>query len=219
MAVTDYPPLSRSRERGQVLPLLVILLALAVAAAVVVTEIGVAAIERARAQGAADAAALAGAASGEPAAHDVARANGAEVIAYIEVGAKVEVEIRYRRAVAIATAEATSSSDAAGGGDRQGLAPAMVAALARADDLLGRSVPVTSGYRSRSEQEALWQGRDENPYPVAPPGTSNHEVGLAIDVPEAFVSTFLVVAREAGLCQPLPQSDPVHFEPCPPTPP
>lgn len=190
MSVTDDPPMARSRQRGQVLPLLLIVLALAAAAGVVVVEIGVAAIEQARAQAAADAAALAGAASGEPAAHDVARANGAEVVAYVEAGAVVEVEIRYRRATAIATAEATARPDAPGGGDRHGLAPAMVAALARADDLLGRPVPVAS-----------------------------HETGLAIDVPAAFVPTFLVVAREAGLCQPLPQSDPVHFEPCPPTPP
>ena len=63
------------------------------------------------------------------------------------------------------------------------LAPAMLAALDRADHLLGRSVPVVSGYRSRAEQEALWNRRSPIPQAVAPPGTSLHEVGLAIDVP------------------------------------
>ena len=56
-----------------------------------------------------------------------------------------------------------------------------------------------------------------NPYPVAPPGTSLHESGLAVDVPLGFVPTLLAVAADAGLCQPLPETDPVHFEPCPPS--
>ena len=53
------------RERGQVVPLLLVVLALAVAAALLLVAIGAAAARRARAQAAADAAALAGAAVGE----------------------------------------------------------------------------------------------------------------------------------------------------------
>jgi hypothetical protein len=41
---------------------------------------------------------------------------------------------------------------------------------------------------------------------------------MAVDVQRAFVDELLTVAREAGLCQPLPESDPVHFEPCPTSP-
>jgi hypothetical protein len=43
---------------------------------------------------------------------------------------------------------------------------------------------VTSTIRSRQEQEQLYQKylRGESRYPVAPPGTSLHELGLAIDL-------------------------------------
>ena len=41
---------------------------------------------------------------------------------------------------------------------------------------------VTSVYRSKSEQIKLWNNRATNPYPVAPPGTSKHEHGLAWDM-------------------------------------
>jgi uncharacterized protein YcbK (DUF882 family) len=216
------PPTVPAHERGQALPLLAIVLVLAAAAAAAVGAVGVAATEDARAQTAADAAALAGAAGGPAAAQSVAAANGAEVVGYRDLGATVEVEVRYRRATAIATAEAAGLPAATGagpGGDRAGLAPAIVAALARADALLGHSVPVVSGYRTAAEQESLWNRRTTNPYPVARPGTSLHEAGLAIDVPASFVAELLTVAGDAGLCQPLPNSDPVHFEPCPPNPP
>jgi D-alanyl-D-alanine carboxypeptidase len=99
-------------------------------------------------------------------------------------------------------------------GARAGLAPAMLAALARADRLLGRPVTVVSGMRTRSQQEALWGRRATNPYPVARPGTSDHERGLAIDVPRAGVVDLRRVARAAGLCQPLPTTDPIHFVVC-----
>lgn len=41
---------------------------------------------------------------------------------------------------------------------------------------------VTSVYRSRTEQLKLWNNRHRNPYPVAPPGRSLHEYGLAWDM-------------------------------------
>jgi LAS superfamily LD-carboxypeptidase LdcB len=90
----------------------------------------------------------------------------------------------------------------------------MLAALARADGLMGRPVPVVSGLRTRAEQQALWDRRHTNPYPVARPGTSDHERGLAVDVARADVPSLLAVAAAAGLCQPLPDSDPVHFVVC-----
>jgi hypothetical protein len=206
-----------STERGQVVPLLLVVLALATAAAVIVAQIAGAALERSRAQTAADAAALAGAAAGDDAARAAATANDAEVTRYRDDGESVEVDVAHRRARARATAEAAGVPAPVGGGDREGLAPVMLAALARADALLGRPVPVASGHRSRAEQEALWAGRASNPFPVARPGTSLHELGLAVDVPSALVDDLLVVAGDAGLCRPLPESDPIHFEPCPPT--
>lgn len=97
---------------------------------------------------------------------------------------------------------------------RARLAPEMLAALSRADALLGAAVPIASGYRSREQQQSLWDRRASNPYPVARPGTSHHEQGRAVDVPRGFVPRLLTVAAAAGLCQPMPESDPVHFEVC-----
>jgi hypothetical protein len=211
-------PDARRPERGQVVPLLLLVLALASASAVVVTRVAVAASARTRAQTAADAAALAGAVAGPEAAEAIAEANGSRLEAYQTIGTEVQVTALAGEARATAVAAGLPAGPD-GGGARAGLAPAMLAALDRADHLLGRSVPVVSGYRSRAEQEALWNRRSQIPYAVAPPGTSLHEVGLAIDVPIAEVPTLLRVAAMAGLCQPLPQTDPVHFEPCPPTPP
>lgn len=41
---------------------------------------------------------------------------------------------------------------------------------------------ITSVRRSRTEQLRLWNNRANNPYPVAPPGQSLHEYGLAWDM-------------------------------------
>jgi uncharacterized protein YcbK (DUF882 family) len=94
------------------------------------------------------------------------------------------------------------------------LAPALQVALGRAEALLGRPVPITSGYRSPADQARLWAQRALNPYPVARPGTSAHERGVAVDVPRSFVPVLLTVAGQAGLCHPYPVADPVHFELC-----
>lgn len=44
------------------------------------------------------------------------------------------------------------------------------------------NLTVTSVRRSRTEQLRLWNTRHRNPYPVAPPGRSLHEYGLAWDM-------------------------------------
>ncbi len=178
--------------------------------------------DRARASTAADAAALAGAADGERAAHQVARANGADLLEIERTGDEVVVQVRVGDVEAYARARATrrpqtlgaAGPGAGAGGRRAGLAPAMLAALARADGLLGRRVTVISGLRSRAQQEALWEGRATNPYPVARPGTSDHERGLAVDVPRQDVPELRPIADAAGLCQPLPATDPIHFIVC-----
>ena len=46
----------------------------------------------------------------------------------------------------------------------------------------GLSVVVTSSRRSFAQQATLYASRYSNPYPVARPGTSKHERGLAFDV-------------------------------------
>ncbi len=205
-----------ARDRGQVAPFAALLLVLAGVVALLLGDLGEAAVLRTRARTAADAAALAGAADGRAAAEAVADANGAALSSFTTDGAYTTVEVRVGEARATARAERIAAgSTGTGGGDREGLAPAMLAALARADELLGRPVPVVSGYRSAEEQAALWARRATNPYPVARPGHSMHEQGLAIDAPFSFVDRLVAVASAAGLCRPLPTSDPVHFELCP----
>jgi uncharacterized membrane protein len=206
-------------DEGQLAPLYAVVLLVACGAIVLLGHLGQLAHRRAQARTAADAAALAGAASDRTSAAEVASSNGAVLEDFTKNGSDVEVRVRVgtTHATAKARREAPASAVVAGGGDRRGLAPAMVAALSRADALLGRAVPVVSGYRSPAEQQSLWNARDTNPFPVAAPGTSAHERGMAIDVPLSFVPALRAVAAGAGLCQPLPQADPIHFEPCRPT--
>lgn len=209
-------------DRGQVVPLAAAMVALCCVALLALVPMAGALDDRARARTAADAAALAGAADGEGAAREVAAANGADLLEIERDGDEVVVKVRVGDVAAYARARATRRPvDVGGGGPtggaggrRAGLAPAMLAALARADGLLGRPVTVVSGLRTRSQQAALWEHRATNPYPVARPGTSDHERGLAVDVPRSEVEDVRRVARRAGLCQPLPATDPIHFIVC-----
>jgi hypothetical protein len=206
-------------DRGQATVLVVGSLALVAVMALGLAHAGRAVTDRAQARTAADAAALAGAADGEDAARSLASANGAELVAYLREGDEVIVKVSVDGAVAHGRARRTMVAVAdgpfpGGSGKRAGLAPAMAAALARADELLGEPVPIASGVRSGEQQQALWDGRASNPYPVAKPGSSRHEQGLAVDVPRGFVPRLLSVAAEAGLCHPLPRTDPVHFVVC-----
>jgi D-alanyl-D-alanine carboxypeptidase len=203
-------------------PLAAAMVALCCMALLALVPVAGALDDRARARTAADAAALAGAADGELAARQVAKANGADLLAMEGADDEVVVHVRVGDVEAYARARATRRPGGGGtggvaagvGGRRAGLAPAMLAALARADGLLGHPVAVVSGLRTRSQQEALWEARATNPYPVARPGTSDHERGLAIDVPRSDVPELRRVAPAAGLCQPLPATDPVHFIVC-----
>jgi D-alanyl-D-alanine carboxypeptidase/Putative Flp pilus-assembly TadE/G-like len=209
-------------DDGQIVPLAAALVGLCCVALLALAPVARALDDRARARTAADAAALAGAADGERTAREVASANGADLLEIDRDGDEVVVQVRVGEVEAYARARATrhpvdvGARGTAGGsgGRRAGLAPTMLAALARADGLLGHPVTVVSGLRSRSQQEALWERRATNPYPVARPGTSDHERGLAIDVPRVEVGDLRRVARAAGLCQPLPVTDPIHFIVC-----
>lgn len=207
---------SRS-ERGSILPFVALAMVLAGASMVLLARVGGAATARAGARNAADAAALAGAAEGRAAAVALAEANGAELLSYQDIGLDTLVRVRLGPAEASGRARRTGARPGEGGsssGSTTGLAPAMKAALARAEQLLGQPVPITSGFRSSEEQAALYANRANNPYPVAAPGTSMHERGLAVDVPADFVPRLLAVASRAGLCHPYPVDDPIHFEVC-----
>jgi hypothetical protein len=178
-------------------------------------RLGAEANAKAKAQLAADAAALAGAADGEDAARALAKANGAKVLDVDVDGREVQVKVRSGdvEAWARATGQAVGRDDAGTSGV-SGLVPELRVALDRAAGLLGEPVPVSSGWRSFSEQQRLWRHRGANPYPVAPPGTSAHERGRAVDVPRPFVARLARIARRVGLCHPYPDTDPVHFELC-----
>jgi len=201
-----------SGERGQALPIVLLLVALTGAALLVVGRVGARAAAAARARSAADAAALAGAAAGPEVAREVARLNGSS--ATVVSGTVGDVTVTVRVGGEEAQARAVGPGAGAGTG---GLVPELQAAITRATALLGRPIPIVSGLRTHAEQAALWARRATNPYPVAAPGTSAHERGRAIDVPRSFVPVLVRVAAAAGLCRPLPTSDPVHFEPCRPS--
>lgn len=192
-------------DRGQALPLVALQLWLIVGVVMVVVLVGERAVTRARAQTAADAAALAASSGAD--AGDLAHRNGALLE---RLDPRDEVDVVVSIGEVQAAARAGRSADAA----TRGLDPRLVGAIAAAEVLLGEPVPIVSGFRSRADQERLWAGRGANPYPVAPPGTSLHERGLAIDVPAAFADRLAVVAEAAGLCRPLPATDPVHFVLC-----
>ena len=80
---------------------------------------------------------------------------------------------------------------------------------------LGATVRVTSARRSRAQQVNLYRnfllGRSK--YPVAPPGRSKHEQGLAVDIvttPYAALYTLGPWWRTVGGTW--NSSDPIHFE-------
>ena len=207
-----------SDDHGQAVPLAAAMVAVVTIALVGLVPAAQALADRARARTAADAAALAGAVDGEHTARALARDNGAELVDFERTGDEVVVGVRLgdveARARAHVTRRPATSPGPEGSGDRAGLAPAMLAALARADGLLGYPVHVVSGLRTRAEQQDLWDRRHTNPYPVAPPGTSDHERGLAVDVPRDAAAALAAIGPLAGLCQPLPETDPVHFVVC-----
>lgn len=202
-------------QSGQVLPLVALVLVALGVTALLIGRLGGAAVARARASAAADTAALAGAVGDRSQADALATANGGRVLRFQRIDGDALVRVAVGPAEATARARPVDGGGGGGGGVED-LAPGLRAALWRAEQLLGRPVPITSGLRSRAEQAALWADRLRNPFPVAPPGTSKHERGLAVDVPSAFLPTLVPVAARAGLCRPYPTTDPVHFELCPP---
>jgi hypothetical protein len=201
-------------ERGSVTPLVAVVMVLVGVLCLGLGRLGGDANGRAKAQTAADAAALAGAVDGEDEARALAVANGAEVLRIDTDGTEVQVKVRIGDIEAWARATGRRFGAARGPSGVLGLVPELRAALERAEALLGSEVPLTSGWRSYADQERLWRRRGSNPYPVAPPGTSSHERGRAVDVPRAFVGRLRAVAGRVGLCQPFPATDPVHFELC-----
>ena len=76
---------------------------------------------------------------------------------------------------------------------------------------------VTSGRRSTAKQKALYANylAGRSPYPVAPPGSSDHEQGTAFDAsfPSAYTGVVVYLARYAGFRWGgyFSRPDPIHF--------
>lgn len=185
---------SRHAERGQVAPLVAVFMLGVGLACLGLGRLGGAAVEAARARTAADAAALAGAAGGEPAARQLAEANGATLSHFEAAGTDVRAEATTASGATVrARARRGSGTTLRTAGPRAALAPSLRAALARAEQLLGFPIPVI---------------------PPAAPWLDLHEGGLAVDVSPAVAARLAGVAGEVGLCRPYPRTHPVHFEAC-----
>lgn len=75
----------------------------------------------------------------------------------------------------------------------------------------GSEIQVSSAGRTFEEQTELWNNRANNPYPVARPGTSNHESGDAIDVSNYSDPVVRNALHNHGFRDDVP-GDPVHFD-------
>lgn len=76
----------------------------------------------------------------------------------------------------------------------------------------GITITVTSGLRSTERQQELWTGRNANDYPVAMPGNSQHEYGVAVDMiatPSEYHPVLVDVWQRLGFYW--DSSDYVHF--------
>jgi peptidoglycan hydrolase-like protein with peptidoglycan-binding domain len=81
-------------------------------------------------------------------------------------------------------------------------------ALERAIQDRGQTMQVNSAYRTIAQQMLLYNDRFNNPNPVAPPGASNHQTGLAIDIEDATGGEVYLMRYGWN---PLP-GDPPHFD-------
>ncbi len=172
-------PLQDPAWRGSVLPLVALLVVAAGGLALTLGRFGATAATHARARTAADAAALAGAAEGRRAAELAARANGATLVAYAEGGHEAEVTVAVQGVEATARAARTL-----GGAGRPLVPPALAAAVARAEQVLGE--------------------------PIARSGLSPRGVA----VPPGQAERLAPLAATTGLCPGPAEDDAVHFVVC-----
>jgi secretion/DNA translocation related TadE-like protein len=216
------------RERGSVSLVVAAAVAIAALLAALGAEVGIAAAVRTRAQTAADASALAAAqeliipSSNSPAgvASEYADRHGARLVSCecepgsSEVVVTVELPLGLpmlgqTRSVQASARAVTNSALAAGG--TEGLQPWFVTRLAC---LFGRvpGIDTISGFRTRAQQAALYRAK---PDLAAPPGHSNHEIGLAADLgyeSQAAEDAAHRAAPSCGLRFPM-SYEPWHVEP------
>lgn len=99
-----------------------------------------------------------------------------------------------------------------GGADTRNLNPAMKQALVEVENSMDAPIRFNSAFRTLEEQIDLYRKLNPIGAAVAYPGTSYHEVGLAVDVGN-HAAVVAALDADAGLklCQPLPDNDAVHF--------
>ena len=196
-----------------------------------VRDVGQASYLKARAQLAADAAALAAVAeagpygSGLPSfqARIFAEANGARLLECrcepSATAAQVEVAVGDVIARARAVMDPEKLLPAPVTFAHEGLDPRLAVAVEALVDASGGRISIGSGYRTYEEQSALWAealARYGDPEIaddwVARPGTSMHERGLAVDLEgDLALAERLVTELGLPLHSPLP-NEPWHFE-------
>lgn len=194
-------------------------------------DLGRASTARTRAQTAADAAALAavaevapfGAGRQEELAREYAEENGGRLVECRCVAGASAVQVTVALGAIEATARATLDPAMLGPGllafDGRGLHPRLAAALRSLIDATRGAVHVSSGYRSPRDQAMLWAEavrRYGSPEAaddwVAPPGSSMHERGLAVDL-TGDIPTAARTIEMLGLPLYRPLSnEPWHFE-------
>ena len=194
-----------------------------------VGQVGATISERSRAQAAADAAALAAAAEsavgggGDPS-HEAARfarLNGAVLERCLcEPGATAaQVEVSFGSASARARAAFDPERVLPAVTDGDGLHPLMTLAVERLLEAANGEVVLVSGARSAEEQASLWsQALQRHGSPeaaddwVARPGSSRHELGLAVDLGgDLELALELIERLGLPLVRPL-RHEPWHFE-------
>lgn len=91
---------------------------------------------------------------------------------------------------------------------------AVLGAAQEYKQLTGEKLRINSGLRSREDQERLYAEylqRGKTGMPVAPPGTSSHESGLAVDIQQGKGDGRAIgILKKYGLLQTV-ANDPVHF--------
>jgi hypothetical protein len=210
-------------------------LVLSLLCATVVVALGHASSGRARAQTAADAAALAavyesgpyGSADPEPSARKYARLNGARLTQCdcVAGASEMEVEVVFddftARARAIIEVDKLAPASLApiGSATTKHLKAKMRRAVEELISASGGRVHLVSGYRSLERQTELWNealakyGDPEIADDwVARPGTSNHERGIAVDLGgDIELAVDLVARLDLPLWRPM-SWEPWHFE-------
>jgi zinc D-Ala-D-Ala carboxypeptidase len=194
-------------------------------------ELATAVAQRAHAQAAADAVALAAVAESAPyggsdpvsIAQTFARLNEAELVRCLCDPGATAVQVTVAVEDVLADARAVFEPPAMGPGEMpgsfEGLHPLLAASIERLIDRSGGRVTLVSGYRSSADQGTLWNdavARYGDPEVaddwVARPGESMHERGLAVDLGgDLALAARIVKDLDLPLIRPLP-NELWHFE-------